>query len=93
MDERGKVVASGAEEHTPFASPQLGWAEQDPRDWWRACTLAVRRALNDLVAGGDLHGVSCAIGFAVEQHIEPGGVAEPETVLRGNLFHVLQIGA
>ncbi|MBZ5663445.1 MAG: hypothetical protein LAO30_02475 [Acidobacteriia bacterium] len=27
-DERGKVVASGAEEHTPFASPQLGWAEQ-----------------------------------------------------------------
>jgi len=45
IDEQGRVIASASEEHAPFASPQAGWAEQDPNDWWRACTLAVRRAL------------------------------------------------
>lgn len=68
MDERGKVVASGSEEHAPFASPQLGWAEQDPRDWWRACGLAVQRALKNLGAGGEA--ISC-VGFSGQMH---GGV-------------------
>ena len=36
IDEGGHVIASATEEHRPFASPQIGWAEQDPRDWWRA---------------------------------------------------------
>src|ERR1700739_5018294 len=26
IDERGRVVASGTEEHAPFASPHPGWA-------------------------------------------------------------------
>jgi xylulokinase len=41
IDERGRVIASATEEHQPFASPHIGWAEQDPRDWWRACGVAV----------------------------------------------------
>ena len=65
MDERGKVVASGAEDHAPFASLQVGWAEQDPRDWWRACGQAVRRALDNLGTSGDE--VAC-VGFSGQMH-------------------------
>jgi xylulokinase len=47
VDEQGHVVASATDEHAPFASPQTGWAEQDPDDWWRACIGAVRAVLAD----------------------------------------------
>jgi xylulokinase len=65
MDKHGRVVASGTEEHAPFASPQLGWAEQNPDDWWRACGLAVRRALDSSGARGDE--IAC-IGFSGQMH-------------------------
>jgi xylulokinase len=45
IDDGGRVVASATEEHQAFASPRIGWAEQDPGDWWRACCAAVPRAL------------------------------------------------
>jgi xylulokinase len=45
VDSRGCVVASATDKHAPFASPQTGWAEQDARDWWRACSGAVRALL------------------------------------------------
>lgn len=35
VDERGVVVASASTEY-PLATPQPGWSEQDPEDWWRA---------------------------------------------------------
>ena len=65
MDEAGKVVASGSEEHQPFASPRPGWAEQDPRDWWRACGLAVRKALQSSNLRADE--IAC-IGFSGQMH-------------------------
>jgi xylulokinase len=32
-------------DHAAFASPQPGWAEQSPDDWWRATQAALRAAL------------------------------------------------
>lgn len=65
MDELGHVIATATEEHEPFSSPQIGWAEQDPEDWWRACCLAVRKAL----ANGNLRGEQIAcIGFSGQMH-------------------------
>ena len=45
VDEQGQVVAGATGEHAPISSPQPLWAEQDPADWWRATTDAVRQAL------------------------------------------------
>ncbi|MCV5233452.1 FGGY family carbohydrate kinase, partial [Escherichia coli] len=42
VDEAGCVVTAATAEHAPFASPQTGWAEQHPEDWWRATQEAVR---------------------------------------------------
>ena len=45
VDENGSVLATETEEHPPFASPEIGWAEQDPDDWWRAAVVAIRKVL------------------------------------------------
>jgi xylulokinase len=65
MDAAGKVIASGSEDHEPFASPRPGWAEQDPRDWWRACGSAVRKALQSSNPGAD--DIAC-VGFSGQMH-------------------------
>lgn len=65
IDECGRVLASGTEEHANFASPQPGWAEQDPRDWWRAAGIAVRKALQSGSLSAD--SISC-VGFSGQMH-------------------------
>lgn len=65
IDKSGKVVASGSEEHEAFASPRPGWAEQDPRDWWRACGSAVRKALHSFHLRADE--IAC-VGFSGQMH-------------------------
>ncbi|HEX8144613.1 MAG TPA: xylulokinase [Pyrinomonadaceae bacterium] len=65
IDEGGRVVASATGEHEPFASPQTGWAEQDPEDWWRACKGAVRAVLaQSVVQAGEIG----AIGLTGQMH-------------------------
>jgi xylulokinase len=65
MDVSGAVVASGAEEHQLFASPHPGWAEQDPRDWWRACGIAVKKALRKSSVRAEEIG---CVGFSGQMH-------------------------
>jgi xylulokinase len=58
IDAAGRIVASATVEHQPFVSLQTGWAEQDPRDWWRASSSAVRSTIaKSAVDPDDIKGV------------------------------------
>jgi xylulokinase len=82
IDHRGKIIAAATENHEPFASPKIGWAQQKPEDWWRACGIAVRKALS----GGNLTGADIAcVGFSGQMHgavmlDEAGAVVRPALI-------------
>ncbi|HTS13463.1 MAG TPA: xylulokinase [Candidatus Limnocylindrales bacterium] len=67
LDGAGRVAGSATSEHAAISAPQIGWAEQDPRDWWRATCAAVKECLAqtgtraDEIAGigltGQMHGM------------------------------------
>lgn len=63
VDRQGAVASSATSEHSPFASPHTGWAEQDAHDWWRAAGSAIRAALANISEGN----VVCA-GLAGQMH-------------------------
>jgi xylulokinase len=65
LDEAGRVWGAATAEHVPMASPELGWAEQDPRDWWRATCVAVAECLTEAGAtGADVS----AVGLSGQMH-------------------------
>jgi xylulokinase len=45
VDRSGRVVASHSAAHPAIVSEHVGWAEQNPRDWWTAAVEAVNGAL------------------------------------------------
>ena len=65
VDETGSVIAAASAEHARFASPQIGWAEQDPRDWWRAAAEAVCSVLAQPNVSVDQ--IAC-VGFSGQMH-------------------------
>jgi xylulokinase len=65
IDECGHVISAATEEHQAFASPQIGWAEQDPYDWWLACGVAVHKALMKAHLPGEQ--IAC-IGLSGQMH-------------------------
>ncbi len=78
IDDEGRIVQSATEEHVPFASPETGWAEQQPEDWWRAASTAIRKVL---AAWGGKPGDIRAVGLTGQMH---GAVLldESDNVLR-----------
>src|SRR6516225_10291102 len=65
VDESGHIAGSATEEHEAFVSPNIGWAEQHPEDWWRATGVAVRKALAEARITGEQ--ISC-VGFSGQMH-------------------------
>ncbi|HEV8046698.1 MAG TPA: FGGY family carbohydrate kinase, partial [Terriglobales bacterium] len=65
LDEAGCVLNSSTAEHAPMHSPQMGWAEQDPHDWWRAGCLAVKACLEK---SGAYPSEIAAVGLTGQMH-------------------------
>jgi xylulokinase len=67
IDRSGRVLASHSAEHAAIRSEQIGWAEQDPEDWWRAAKEAIAGALKAAEAAG--HGADVeAVGLTGQMH-------------------------
>src|SRR4030095_8027630 len=82
IGESGEVLSSSTVEHVAFASPNIGWAEQSPEDWWRASCEAIRGALR--ISGIDPSEIG-AVSFSGQMH---GSVLldENDQVLRAALL-------
>src|SRR5271156_1778926 len=65
IDRAGKLLASFASEHAPIRSEHIGWAEQNPDDWWRAA----REAIAGAMAASELTGAEIeAVGLTGQMH-------------------------
>jgi ribulokinase len=66
VNTEGRFLASSTRSY-PTSYPESGWAEQNPDDWWRALTGAVRDCLGQPgavgahVAGIGLDGTTCTL--------------------------------
>lgn len=82
VDDAGRVLASSTQAHVPFDSPQTGWAEQDPADWWHAAQVAIRAVLTDgPVTSADVR----AVGLSGQMHgavllDEAGAIVRPAII-------------
>src|SRR6266516_6651825 len=65
VDHSGAITSSATCEHAPFASPNIGWAEQEPHDWYQATGSAIRQALDAKAVSAD---EISAIGLAGQMH-------------------------
>ena len=62
VESSGKIVKSVTREYEVIY-PNVGWSEQNPKDWWEAFTSGVKELLSD-INGNDVR----AIGVAGQMH-------------------------
>lgn len=62
IDEQAAILASVIEEY-PLYTPQAGWTEQDPEDWWQA-TASCLRQVTARLAGYEI----AVIGLSGQMH-------------------------
>ena len=59
----------------PMHTPQIGWSEQDPMDWWNAVVETVREVCADPAVGQEVAGISLSVQggtmVAVDAHFCP----------------------
>ncbi|HEU5230879.1 MAG TPA: xylulokinase [Ktedonobacteraceae bacterium] len=65
--EDGHVLADAFVDY-PLFHPHPGWAEQDPADWWRATTAAIRACLSAGEARGIPPADVCGVGLSGQMH-------------------------
>jgi xylulokinase len=65
IDQSGTIVASHSSEHAAIRSEQIGWADQDPQDWWRAVKSAIAGAIT---ASGLAASAIKAVGLTGQMH-------------------------
>ncbi|MBP1636043.1 MAG: Carbohydrate kinase, FGGY-like protein [Acidobacteria bacterium] len=68
LDAGTGIVAASASEparEMAMAAPQPGWAEQDPRDWWRHAVAAIRRVLSQ---SGEQAASVRGVGLSYQMH-------------------------
>lgn len=63
INEKGEIKASVSKEY-PMLTPQPGWAEQDPEDWWRATVEGIREAISKGMDPQEVKG----IGLSGQMH-------------------------
>jgi xylulokinase len=59
LDGDGRVVSAATAAHPPFSAPHVGWAEQNPSDWWAAVCSAIPECLaHGKTTGGEISGIA-----------------------------------
>ncbi len=67
IDRSGAVLASHSAHHAEIHSEHIGWAEQDPNDWWRAAQEAISGVLQLANSTGHTAAVE-AVGLTGQMH-------------------------
>jgi len=64
MNQNGEIIAENSEGY-PLSTPQAGWAEQNPEDWWQASQKVIR----DLILENEIKAKKIkALSFSGQMH-------------------------